>query len=108
MSARARQNNFARSTMSNLQAAAVASHGHGTRSFRRAGALLAVFLLGAASAHAQTVTPPAATSPTPAPKAQLDGGVPEMATGSRMKEASQQQQTGVMYFAVGNILVVGL
>src|SRR5258707_2591823 len=107
MSARARQNNFARSTMSNLQAAAVASHGHGTRSFRRACALLVVFLLGAASAYAQTATPPAATFPTPAPKAKMDDGMREMATDSRMKGLSQQQQTDMIEFVVGNMLFVG-
>jgi transcriptional regulator with XRE-family HTH domain len=69
-------------------------------------------LLSATSAHAQTATPPAATtpaaaSPTPAPNAKMDDGMHEMATDSRMKGLSQQQQMDMIEFVVGNMLFVG-
>ncbi len=69
--------------------------------------LLGVFLLGAASAYAQVTTPPAAASPTPAPRTKMDDGMHEMATDSRMKGLSQQQQTDLIEFVVGNMLFVG-
>jgi DNA-binding XRE family transcriptional regulator len=85
----------------------VAHRACGKANFPRLCALLVVFLLGAASAHAQPTTPPTATSPTPAPKAKMDDGMNEMATDSRMKGLSQQQQTDMIEFVVGNMLFVG-
>jgi DNA-binding XRE family transcriptional regulator len=88
--------------MSSLPATSTASHGHGTRSFCRVGALLIIFLLGAASVHSQT-----APAPTRAPRAKMDDGVRELGTDSRLKGMSQQQQMDMIEFVAGNMLFVG-
>jgi DNA-binding XRE family transcriptional regulator len=97
--------------MSSPRAGAVISHRHGTRSFRRTCALV-IFLLGAASAYAQTAAPPAATTPAATPptralRTKMDDGMHEMSTDSRMKGLSQQQQMDMIEFVVGNMLFVG-
>jgi DNA-binding XRE family transcriptional regulator len=79
----------------------------GKDNFPRLCGLLVALLLGATSAHAQTATPPAAASPTPAPKGKMDDGMHEMSTDSRMKGLSQQQQMDMIEFVVGNMLFVG-